>query len=218
MILGTPTTSLDRGPRLGRRRSGDASAQDDKLVETGLLQDDHQGAAVGLDLASGRGLGVFNLMGAVHVAGGLDHSNLLESRGDEVALAVDVGIDFVRYGVLFALVSLDADIVRAGACPEGLAVWAFEGRLSDAEVVTLANDLDRLGAGVAVILAAAEEEERAYRDRYVRLFLQRSKNSTDNGVLIGLVGQDPTGLFEGVRDLLLVANQHKVHQIAFVAP
>ena len=112
---------------------------------------------------------------------------MLQSLHNEVALAVYVGIDLVGDRVLFAIVFLNADIVGTGSGPQGLAVGPFERRLPDAEVVTLADDLHGLGAGIAIILATTEKEERAHGDGHVGLLVQGRDQRTHHRVLIGLI-------------------------------
>src|ERR1017187_4114204 len=109
--------------------------------------------------------GLLHLLSAFHIARRQDQSFLLKRGGDEVALTVHCGIDLVGDGVFLALVFLDADVVRARARPKSLAFGNLEGRLPDAEVVALSDDLDGLGARIAVVLSTAKEVERAHGNR-----------------------------------------------------
>src|SRR5208283_4650935 len=170
---------------------------------TRLLQHNHQRASVALDLAARCGLAFLDLLWTVDISGGLHIPSLLQRLGDEVAFAVDVRIDLMGDGVFFALVFLDANVVGAGSGPERLAVRSLEGRLPDAEMVALSDDFYGLCACVAIILTASEQIQRAHRDGYIGLLVQRRNERADDRLLIGLVGQHPIGALECRGDLFL---------------
>src|SRR5438270_11245057 len=78
-----------------------------------------------------------------------------ESLFDVVSLEVDIRVNFVSYAII-ALVAIEADIVRGGADPNGLASH-LEGRFPNSEVIARGHHLNWLSVRPTVILRAAEK-------------------------------------------------------------
>src|SRR5258708_35121850 len=111
--MGNPVwpVSAGRGVK-SRNASGSGAGIGDGLVE---LEDEHLG--VGMEGATGGGLGFFHGISGEKVSEFGDEARGGESFFDVVALEIDIGIDFVGDAVV-ALIAFESDIVSGGADPQ----------------------------------------------------------------------------------------------------